>query len=88
MSPDRFRLAKHHAVHMLERLIRIKSDVRTAGDDRFSAFSECVSQAIGLRRESGEEGERDEICISVEVNRLHLLVNHANLILRRRQGWR
>ena len=71
---------------MLQRLIRIESDVRTACDDRFSAFSEFVSKAIGLRRESGEEGERDEISVGVEVNRLHLLVNHTNLVARRRQG--
>ena len=86
LSPDRLRLAKHHAVNMLQRLIRIKSDVRTACDDRFSAFSEFVSKAIGLRRESGEEGERDEIGVGVEVNRLHLLVNHTNLVARQASG--
>jgi hypothetical protein len=60
--------------------------MRTASDDRFSAFPELASKAVGLRRESGEEGECDEISVGVEVNRFYLLVNHANLVARRRQG--
>jgi hypothetical protein len=44
-----------------------------------------VSKAVGLWRESGEEGECDEISVSIEVNRLYLLVNHTNLVVRRRQ---
>src|SRR5581483_11655097 len=34
LSPDRFRLAKHHAIDMLQGLIRIESDMRTACDDQ------------------------------------------------------
>ena len=71
---------------MPQRLIRRKGDVRTAGDDRLSAASEFVGKAVGLRRESGKEGECDEIGVGVEVDRLHLLVNHTNLVARRRQG--
>ena len=47
------------------RLIGVKSDVRAAGDNRLSAFSEFVSKAIGLGRESGEEGECYEISVGV-----------------------
>ena len=71
---------------MLQRLVRIEGDVRTACDDGFSAFSEFASKAIGFRCESGEKGECYEVSVGVEVNGLHLLMNDTNLVARRRQG--
>jgi hypothetical protein len=64
---------------MCQRLIRIKRDMRTARYHEFSAFSEFAGKTVCLRRESGEERERDEVGAGVEVNRFHLLVNHTNL---------
>src|SRR4051812_43136762 len=86
LSPDRLGLSNHYAIDMLQRLIRIECDMRTARDDWFSAFSELVSKTVGLWREAGEEGECDEISAGIEVDRLYLLVNHTNLVVRRRQG--
>jgi hypothetical protein len=54
--------------------------MRAAGQNTLSPHPEFVSEAVGLCRESSEEGESNEISLGIEVDWFNLLVNNPNLI--------
>jgi hypothetical protein len=82
--PDRFRLADDHGVAEAKRFVGREGGVRSSCHHQLAAPLELGRQAVGLGREAAEEGEGDEVGVGVEVNRLDLLVDDSDLVLRRR----
>ena len=69
---------------MAQHLVGRKRRVGTAGDDDLPAALEFGREAVGFRRKTAEEGQRDQVRVRIEPNRLDLLVDDPHAVFRRR----
>ena len=69
---------------MAQHLVGRKRRVGTAGDDDLSAALEFGREAVGFRRKTAEKGQRDQVRVRIEPNRLDLLVDYSHAVFRRR----
>src|SRR5262249_23923556 len=86
LGPGELRLPGHHAVHVLERLLRAERGVYAAEHDLGSAIAETTGDVVRLRDTRGLGGERDQRCLDVVVDGLDVLVHDLEAHAGRRAG--
>ena len=76
-----FRLADHHGIGMLERLVGHEARVHPAHDDRNAARPERVRDLVAPLDVAGHRRDADQIGLQIEIDRLDVLVGQHDLVL-------
>ncbi len=82
----RFSLTDEDYVRVRLCLIRHQSHMRSSQYDRSSAPTEPVCHGIDVRRTRGMEGNRHQVCLGTEIDRLRHLIDMEHSPMRRREG--
>jgi len=86
LRPDELPFADHQRVGVAQGIRRHGGDVRSAQNDAPAAGAQLPGQPIRVRRRRGVTGDRNQICVAVQVDGLNDLVGVVQLHARRRVG--
>jgi hypothetical protein len=86
LRPMGFGLTDEDYVRVRLRLIGHESHMRSSKHDRNSPLPETVCHGVDMRRTRGVEGNRNQICWHIEIDRPDYLVDVEYSPMRRHEG--